>query len=77
MIQRADRLHLQIHVSFEMTRFGPQHLMKAYACLVPIVRRTSLQSKHSNAHGRKDRSADSAGKEIQRPKAATTCGGEG
>ncbi len=62
MIQRTDRLQLQVHVSFETTRFGPQHLMEAYACLVPTVRRTSLQPKRSDA---------------QLPKAATASGGDG
>jgi transposase len=30
-----------VSVSFEATRFGPQHLIEAYARLVPTVRRTS------------------------------------
>jgi hypothetical protein len=42
MVRRADR-PLQVRVSFEATRLSPQHLIEAYARLVPIVRRTSQQ----------------------------------
>ena len=49
MVRRADRLLLQVRVSFEATRFGPQHLIEAYARLVPVVRRTSPRPKRSNA----------------------------
>jgi hypothetical protein len=49
MVRRTDRLLLQVRVSFEATRFGPQHLIEAYARLVPVVRRTSQRPKHSNA----------------------------
>jgi len=49
MVRRADRLLLQVRVSFEVTRFGPQHLIEAYARLVPVVRRTSPRPKRSNA----------------------------
>jgi hypothetical protein len=38
-----------VRVSFEATRFGPQHLIEAYARLVPAVRRTSPRPKRSNA----------------------------
>jgi hypothetical protein len=31
-----------VRVSFETTRFSAQHLIDAYACLVPMVRRTRL-----------------------------------
>ena len=41
MVRRTDRLLLQVRVSFEATRFGPQHLIEAYARLVPVVRQTS------------------------------------
>ena len=49
MVRRTDRLLLQVRVSFEATRFGPQHLIEAYARLVPMVRRTSPRPKSSNA----------------------------
>ena len=49
MVRRTDRLLLQVRVSFEATRFGPQHLIEAYARLVPVVRRTSPLPKRSNA----------------------------
>jgi hypothetical protein len=49
MVRRTDRLLLQVRVSFEATRFGPQHLIEAYARLVPMVRRTSPWHKRSNA----------------------------
>jgi hypothetical protein len=29
MVRRTDRLLLQVRVSFEATRFGPQHLIEA------------------------------------------------
>jgi hypothetical protein len=45
MVRRTDRPLLQVRVSFEATRFGPQHLIEAYARLVPTVRRTSPRSK--------------------------------
>ena len=48
MVRRTDRLLLQVRVSFEATRFGPQHLIEAYARLVPAVRRTSPRPKRSN-----------------------------
>ena len=48
MVRRTDRLLLQVRVSFEATRFGPQQLIEAYARLVPAVRRTSSRPK-SNA----------------------------
>ena len=49
MVRRTDRPLLQVCVSFEATRFGPQHLIEAYARLVPTVRRTSRQPKRSDA----------------------------
>jgi hypothetical protein len=49
MVPRTDRLLQQVRVSFEATRFGPQHLIEAYARLVPVVRRTSPRPKRSNA----------------------------
>jgi hypothetical protein len=42
MVRRPDRPLRIARVSFETTRFGAQHLIDAYACLVPMVRRTRL-----------------------------------
>ena len=47
MVRRTDRP--QVRVSFEATRSGPQHLIEAYARLVPTVRRTSRRPKRSEA----------------------------
>ena len=49
MVRRTDRLRQQVRVSFEATRFGAQHLIEAYARLVPVVRRTSPRPKRNNA----------------------------
>ncbi|MEA3072643.1 MAG: hypothetical protein QOD29_4089 [Alphaproteobacteria bacterium] len=40
MVRRTDRPLRIVRVSFERTRFSAQHLIDAYACLVPAVRRT-------------------------------------
>jgi hypothetical protein len=40
---RKDRPLGQVSVSFEANRFGPRHLVEAYARLVPILRRTRGQ----------------------------------
>ena len=42
MVQRSDRPLRIVRVSFETTRFSARHLIDAYACLVPTVRRTRL-----------------------------------
>ena len=42
MVRRTDRPLRIVRVSFETTRFSAQHLTDAYACLVPMVRRTRL-----------------------------------
>ena len=60
MVRRTDRLLLQVRVSFEATRFGPQHLIEAYARLVPAVRRTSPRPKRSNAQPPKTKVAMTA-----------------
>ena len=49
MVRRADRPLLQVQVSFEATRLGPQHLIAAYARLVPKVRRASPRPKRDDA----------------------------
>jgi hypothetical protein len=46
MVRDTDRRPLRIvRVSFETTRFSAEHLIEAYACLVPMVRRTRLGPK--------------------------------
>jgi len=42
MVRRTDRPLRIVRVSFETTRFSAEHLIEAYACLVPIVRRRRL-----------------------------------
>jgi ABC-type uncharacterized transport system substrate-binding protein len=48
MVRRTDRPLLHV-LSFEATRFGPQHLIEAYARLVTTVRRASQRSKRGDA----------------------------
>jgi len=43
MIRSKDLPLLQVRVSFEATRLSPQHLIEAYARLMPTVRRTCLR----------------------------------
>lgn len=64
MVRRMDRPVLRVHVSFEATRTGPQHLLEAYAHLVPTIRRTKQLPK---------RRADLSSKVT---KAMTRLGGE-
>ena len=61
MVRRTDRPLLQVRVSFEATRSGPQHLIEAYARLVPMVRRTSRRPKRSDARPAKAKMAIAAG----------------
>ena len=42
MVRRTDRPLRIVCVSFETTRFSAEHLIEAYASLVPLVRRTRL-----------------------------------
>jgi hypothetical protein len=42
MVRRPDRPLRIVRVSFETTRFSAQHLIDAYACVVPVVRRTRI-----------------------------------
>lgn len=46
MVRRTDRPLRIVRVSFETTRFSAEHLIDAYASLVPMVRRTRLAPKH-------------------------------
>ena len=45
MVRRTDRPLRIVRVSFERTRFSAQHLIDAYACLVPAVRRTQAATR--------------------------------
>jgi hypothetical protein len=49
MVRRTDRPLRIVRVSFERTRFGTQHLINAYACLVPTLRRTQASPTRSKA----------------------------
>jgi hypothetical protein len=49
MVRRTDRPLLQVSVSFEATRTGQQHLIEAYARLVPGVRRLRRRPNRSDA----------------------------
>jgi len=43
MVRDTDRRRLRIvRVSFETTRFSAEHLIDAYACVVPMARRRRL-----------------------------------
>jgi hypothetical protein len=42
MVRRTDRPLRIVRVSFETTRFSAEHLIEAYASVVPMVRRTRL-----------------------------------
>jgi hypothetical protein len=48
MARRTVRI-LRVQVSFETTRLGAQHLIDAYARLVPPLRRRRSRSKRSEA----------------------------
>jgi hypothetical protein len=49
MVRRTDRPRLEVRVSFEATRLGPQHLIEAYARLAPpTTRRTNARLKPSD-----------------------------
>jgi hypothetical protein len=43
MVRPADRPLIQVRVSFEVTRLSLQHLIDAYARLVPVVQRRSRE----------------------------------
>jgi hypothetical protein len=42
MVRRPDRPLRIVRVSFETTRFSAEHLIDAYACVEPTLRRTRL-----------------------------------
>jgi hypothetical protein len=42
MVRRPDRPLRIVRVSFETTRFSAEHLIEAYACVEPTLRRTRL-----------------------------------
>jgi hypothetical protein len=60
MVRRTDH-PLQVRVSFEATRLGPQHLIEAYAHLVPTVRRTNLRPKGGGVPSSKVQISKAAG----------------
>lgn len=53
MVRRTDRPLRIVRVSFEATRFSAEHLIDAYACLVPMVRRTRPAVRPGRAHARR------------------------
>lgn len=53
MIRHTDRPLLHVRVSFEATRTGPQHLIEAYARLVPTIRRMSQRPKRRTVRSSK------------------------
>ena len=53
MVRRTDRPLRIVRVSFETTRFSAEHLIDAYACLVPMVRRTRLAPRHGRSDARR------------------------
>ena len=52
MVRRPDHPLRTVRVSFEKTRFGPQHLIDAYERLMPMVRRVRRQLPHAKASPR-------------------------
>jgi hypothetical protein len=55
MVRRTDRPLGPVRVSFETTRFGPQHLIDCYELLVPEVRRARQRAGHRKAELREAR----------------------
>jgi hypothetical protein len=49
----------EVRVSFEVTRLSPQHLIDAYACLLPVIRRR-LQARADGPTARTDDARRSA-----------------
>jgi hypothetical protein len=52
MVRRTDHPLRNVRVSFETTRFSPQHLIDAYARLVLMVRRVRRQIPQAKASPR-------------------------
>ena len=42
MARRTDRPRLEVRVSFEATRLGPEHLIEAYGRLAPPTTRRTM-----------------------------------
>ena len=57
MVRRTDRPLGQVRVSFETTRFGPQHLIDAYELLVPEVRHACQRVPHRKVELREPKMA--------------------
>jgi hypothetical protein len=53
MVRGTDRPLRIVRVSFETTRFSAEHLIDAYACLVPMVRRTRLAPRRGKIGARR------------------------
>jgi hypothetical protein len=53
MVRRPDRPLRIVRVSFETTRFSAEHLIDAYACLVPMVRRRRLAPRRGKVGARR------------------------
>jgi hypothetical protein len=62
MARRTDRPLLRVRVSFEATRLGAQHLIDAYARLVPPVRRARWRPQRNQAGGLKIKVASTNGR---------------
>ena len=62
MARRTDRPLLRVRVSFEATRFGAQHLIDAYARLVPPVRRGRWRPQRSQARASQMKVASNEGR---------------
>ena len=60
MVRRTDH-PLQVRVSFEASRLGPQHLIEAYVRLVPTVRGTNLRPKGGDVPSSKVKTSKAAG----------------
>ena len=58
MVRHTDRPLQIVRVSFETTRFSAQHLIDAYACLVPTVRRTQVAPRARQGRARRSPGAD-------------------
>jgi hypothetical protein len=49
MVRHTDRPLRIVRVSFETTRFSAEHLIDAYACVAPTVRRPRLAPRRVRA----------------------------
>ncbi len=61
MVRRTDRPLLRVRVSFEATRFSPQHLIEVYARLAPTPRRSLRLAQEDAPQARTPRTATESG----------------